>query len=171
MPRLFYALWPDDATRAQLAEAALTIDIRDGRAVRPENLHMTLHFLGEVDGDVAGELAAMTTAFEIAAFALEIGDTGWWRGARVAWLASLATPPELDQLFVHLQDYLHACGMAPDDRPFRPHITVARKVRRAPRVSGSISVRWWVDDFALIASQTDPAGARYEVLNRWPLGP
>ena len=169
MPRLFYALWPDDATRAALAEAATNIDIRDGRAVRAENLHMTLHFLGEVDGDVAGELAAMTTAVEIAPFVLEIAATGWWRGARVAWLAPFVTPPELGQLCAQLEAHLHACGVAPDDRPFRPHITVARKVRRAPRVLGSIAVHWRVDDFALIASQTDPAGARYVVRNRWPL--
>lgn len=169
MPRLFYALWPDDVTRMALAEAATHIDIRDARAVRAENLHMTLHFLGEVDGDASSELAAATIAFEIAPFVLEIGTSGWWRGARVAWLAPYETPPELGQLCMELQAHLNSRGVAPDERPFRPHITMARKVRRAPRVSGSIAVHWPVNDFALVASQTDPAGACYEVLKRWPL--
>ena len=169
MPRLFYALWPDAGTRAALAEAATRLDIRDGRAVRPENLHMTLNFLGEVGDDVTGELGAMTTGFDVRPFEFEIDDAGWWRGARVAWLAPLAAPPEIEQLYLTLQDYLRATGVPFDERPYRPHITVARKVRRTPRVSGSIAVHWRVDEFALVTSQTDPGGARYEVLNRWPL--
>lgn len=169
MARLFYALWPDEDTRAALAEAATYLDIRDGRAVRPENLHLTLHFLGEIDGGLADELGTTASVFDIAPFAIDIGDAGWWRGAQVAWLAPLTTPPELEELYLRLRTRLNAFEVATDDRAFRPHLTVARKVRRAPRVSGTIAVRWRVEDFALVASRSEPAGARYEVLNRWRL--
>lgn len=170
MSRLFYALWPDDETRAALAAAASCLDIRDGRAVRPENLHMTLHFLGEVDEAVKDKLCIRRGASNVMPFDLEIADTGWWRGARVAWLAPLIVSKDLTDLVAELAGYLRSIGLPTDERSYRPHVTVASKVRRAPRVSGSIDVRWRVGDFVLVASYTEPPGARYEVLNRWPLG-
>jgi RNA 2',3'-cyclic 3'-phosphodiesterase len=170
MSRLFFALWPDDGTRTALAEAAARLEIRDGRAVRPENLHLTLHFLGEVDAAVEGELRRRGKRSKVAPFELEIAASGWWRGARVAWLAPLATPGELADLVVELASSLRSIGLETEDRPYRPHVTVARKVRRTPRVSGAIDVHWRVEDYVLAASRTDPAGARYEVLDRWPLG-
>ena len=60
-------------------------------------------------------------------------------------------------------------GLAVEAAPYRPHVTVAREVRRAPRATGSIAAHWPVADFALVVSQTDPAGVRYAVLARWPL--
>ena len=170
MSRLFYALWPDDVTRAALAAAAACLDIRDGRPVRPENLHLTLHFLGEIDEAVKDKLCMRLGPSTVTPFDLEIADTGWWRGARVAWLAPLTASEELTDLVAELAAFLDTIGLPTDEHSYRPHVTVARKVRRAPRVSGSIDVHWRVEDFVLVASQTEPSGVRYEVLNRWPLG-
>ncbi len=58
MPRLFYALWPDDAARAQLAQAAAALNVHDGQRVRDENLHLTLVFLGAVDAECQAAPAA-----------------------------------------------------------------------------------------------------------------
>lgn len=169
MPRLFFALWPDETTRNALAEAAASLRLRDGRAVRPENLHLTLQFLGQVDEAAAKALCADPPRPAVAPFELQLGDAGWWRGSRVAWLAPLDTPPALERLAAGLGEALAARGFAIETQPFRAHVTVARQCRRAPRVTGGVDVRWKIAEFALVSSVTDPAGARYRVLETWPL--
>lgn len=167
--RLFFALWPDAGTRAALAEAAAAVDVRDGRRTRPENLHLTLRFLGEVDAARVPSLLARAPPPALPGFTLTLDDAGWWRASRVAWIAPLAAPAALCGLARGLDEALAGLGFAADPRPFRPHVTVARNLRRAPRVSSPFSVSWRVCDLALVSSVTDPAGPRYEVLGTRPL--
>jgi len=169
MPRLFYALWPTPAVRAALADAAAAFDLRDSRAVPPDNLHLTLAFLGAVDD---GRCAALRRApgLPVPCFTLCFDRGGWWRASRVAWTAPLAWPAALDDLAAGLVRSAGAVGLECDPRPFQPHVTLARGVARAPRIHGAIAVTWPVTDYALVASVGAPEGARYEVLERWPLG-
>lgn len=170
MPRLFFALWPDGVTRAALTDAAALVDVRDGRRVRPENLHLTLRFLGEVTPEHAAALDSEPLEARVAPFEFTLEHAGWWRASKVTWLAPLAPPDALGALAAALDDALAERGFEREPRPFRPHVTIARGSRRAPRAAGPFEVRWAVQDFALVASVTDPAGARYEVVRRWPLG-
>ena len=170
MARLFYALWPDSGARIALHRAALKIDVRDARRVAADRLHITLVFLGEVAPEQSAELIDDSAAIRAAAFALEFWTTGWWRGARVAWLAPVETPTALLQLVADLRRRSTAGdGLEDDGKRYQPYVTIARRVRRAPRAAGAIRLRWQVHDFALVRSVMDPAGARYEVLRRWPL--
>ncbi len=169
MPRLFFALWPDPRTREALAAAADALDIRDGRRVRDENLHLTLAFLGQVDDACAARLAGLSFSPAPAPVVLDVTATGWWRGAGVAWLAPETPPPALTRLRDRILDAARGAGAVPDPRAYRPHITVARAVRRAPRARGSIATHWQADDFALVESHTESAGARYVAIRRWAL--
>ena len=58
---------------------------------------------------------------------------------------------------------LESCGFEPEQRPYRPHVTLARKVRGRPE-TGSALMEWFCDDFCLVES----AGGKYSVLRRWP---
>lgn len=169
MPRLFYALWPDDAARAQLADAAAAVDVRDGRRIRSENLHLTLAFLGSVAPECCARLEQDEFPADLPEITLEITACGWWRATRVAWLAPLETPPALLQLRAAVLAATRAAGLDLERGKYAPHVTVARRVRRAPRTTGRIASRWRVSDFALIESHAEALGARYEVLRRWPL--
>ncbi len=100
---------------------------------------------------------------------LEIAAAGWWRAARVAWLAPLETPSALLRLRTTLLAVAAAAELEPERREYHPHVTVARRVRRAPRTTGSIASCWRATDFALIESHTEGPAARYEVLRQWPL--
>jgi 2'-5' RNA ligase len=61
------------------------------------------------------------------------------------------------------------CGYQPDRRPFRAHITLARKVRAARPIVAVEAIAWPVTCFSLVESLSEPGGARYEVLASWPL--
>lgn len=171
MPRLFLALWPDPSTRAALAEASTAVDIRGGLRVNPENLHLTLAFLGQVPESLAARLYAADLTDSANALACEVATAGWWRESRIAWLGLLEIPSALTALRRVLLAELRAQGVpgATEKRPWRPHITLARDVPRAPRVTGSIACTWKVNEFALIESFTEPYSVRYEVRNRWSL--
>lgn len=169
MPRLFYALWPAPSVRERLAQAAAALDLREGRATREENLHLTLLFVGQVDDATCRALRHDSAAESRTAFTLEIAATGWWRASRVAWLAPTECPAALVALVGSLRARARSHGCTLESREFNAHVTVAREVRRAPRATGSIAVTWPVSDYVLVSSQTAPAGSSYTVLARWPL--
>ncbi|MEQ8661605.1 MAG: RNA 2',3'-cyclic phosphodiesterase, partial [Gammaproteobacteria bacterium] len=140
MARLFFALWPDARTRDALAAAAAQVDVRDARRVRPENLHLTLAFLGAVPALAEDALCAVPPAPGATSFALDIGLAGWWRDSRVAWLAPLDVPDALPALHAAVSSAARAAGIAPACQPYRPHVTIARAARRAPRAAGAFAV-------------------------------
>ncbi len=164
--RLFFALWPDDVVRMQLACAA---DHWTRCPVAAANLHMTLVFLG---GCTAEELqCSRTAAAGVVAegFELTLDCLGGWSRARVQWLGPSGVPAVLPELVVQLQQVLAGCGFALEQRPYVPHVTLARKVRKPESRSGLEAVHWPVRDFVLVESVSVRGGVEYRVLDRWPL--
>lgn len=162
--RLFFALWPDEAVRARLAPLVAAYD---GRHVRPENLHLTLAFLGATD-------AARRICYERAAdrvvvvpFDLVFTKVQWQRRRGIVWAAAPEIPVELAALVSSLNASLGECGYAPETRPFRAHVTLARKVRRGRPVMGD-PIRWRVERFCLVSSQLSAGGSRYTIERCWP---
>jgi 2'-5' RNA ligase len=168
--RLFFALWPDDDTRRALAAlAGEHLPPGSGRPVEARNLHLTLVFLGSVDEafrDCAERAAATISG---APFALDLRRIGHWPRPRVLWSAPESTPDALVGLVGALGNALIPCGHVPETRPYRAHITLARKVRGPLHGVDHELVRWPVTDFHLVASETHPRGARYSPLMSWPL--
>lgn len=168
--RLFFALWPDAATREALHRATRTI-VRHcgGRPVPVANLHLTLQFLGNVSDE---RLAAVTAAGRAVAcphLVMTLDRTGWFEAAQVLWLGCSEAPEALVRLAGELgQQLVAVAGLTPDPRPFRPHVTLARKVRNPPGLRAPRPVTWTVDGFALLESVTAPDGARYGVLEAFP---
>ena len=175
--RLFFALWPEPAQQATLAEAARNVVERSGgHAVPAENLHITLVFLGSVpEPDIDSvERIAEKVAGEVGqapvSVALDVFEH--WQKPRIICLttqqpASAAT----SRIAELLLERLTAAGFSPDIRPFRPHVTVARKVSRGGTTSMLPPLRWAFDEFALVESQTGPAGAVYRCRRRFTVAP
>jgi 2'-5' RNA ligase len=179
--RLFFAIWPDEALCMRLHEAARRCLARGhGRLVVPENLHVTLAFLGAVDDErrVCYEQAAMSLAQT--AFTLTLDRLGYWSRKQILWAGCSVEPPELGALVSGLQANLSNCGFEPDVRPFHVHVTLARHVHRDPLPGSERSRRehavslppleWQVRELLLVESDTRPEGARYSVRHSWPLG-
>lgn len=170
MRRLFFALWPDHAVRAQLARAAAGIDCGDGRPVAVEKLHLTLLFIGGVDDGATARLCAALNTMSGRGFEFRLDASGWWRRSAVVWLAPTVIPPLLLGLVEQLRARAAAVDIPLQAGPYRPHVTVCRGARKRPAV-GDIDCRWPVDEFSLVESIPVAGGVRYAVLRRWPLGP
>jgi 2'-5' RNA ligase len=174
--RLFLALWPDEVMRGELARATRkAVRGSGGRPVPVESLHLTLAFLGSVPesrvpplgalaGKVAGELAGADRPLSILLDRLE-----HWRAAQLLCVLPAEPPASVSVLARELKRRLTESGFAPDLKPFRPHVTVARKVMRPPRSPAICPVRWRFTELALIESRTEPSGALYSVVESYPL--
>jgi 2'-5' RNA ligase len=181
--RLFFALWPDRVQRAALVRAtAQAVRHSGGRPVSEPNLHVTLAFLGSVPEHRLEELAAIArriaAGFPRKTVPLAVSLGGFEHWARPQVLAVLGQIEEADaasrsgtaELAQVLVAETAAAGFRPDLKPFRAHVTVARKVARQPRSSEMRKVLWSFDAFALIESRTLPEGPVYSVVESYLLG-
>ena len=168
--RLFFALWPDDGLRNELAQLSRDIGPRTGKRIRRENLHITLCFLGAVDGRQRDCLEAAADAIRGRSFKLNLDRVAWWSRPRVLFAEPSQIPAELFDLVGQLKSASQSCGFEPERRPFRAHLTLARKATRGPVSTPIETQAWSVRDFCLVESRTLPSGAEYTVLRSWPLG-
>ncbi|WP_419856819.1 RNA 2',3'-cyclic phosphodiesterase [Candidatus Palauibacter irciniicola] len=171
--RLFAAVLLPAAVRADLTRATRALRALEGvRPVRAEQLHLTLRFIGEVDRGLetplAREIAAATA--ELPGFPMRLRAAGVFpshRRARVLWIGVEETPA-LAALQRSVEEAVVRAGVAPDARPFRPHVTVGRIRRPPPPVglAGAIArVRFEatvdVRRVSLMRSELLPRGARH----------
>lgn len=170
--RLFFALWPDPQTRAALAAlAARVAGETGGRATAPDNVHLTLAFLGAQPREAVAEFAARARAIDASPFVLTLDHIDCWRKNGVAWLGASEIPPALASLRQLLIASLAALGIADDARPFAVHVTLARKVTSLLRRRLPSPIAWPVDALALVVSDTGTEGPVYRVLASLPFGP
>jgi 2'-5' RNA ligase len=168
--RLFLALWPDEAVRDRIATLATTLRVRGGRPVPPENWHITLAFLGGVDAKTRLSVERAAGTVRVPAFDLSLDRLGFWaRPGGVLWLGASDPPAALLALAAEVLDRASGSGVAPDRRAFHPHLTLMRRVERAAHLDPPAPIRWPIAGFVLCESATEPRGARYRVLRRWPL--
>ena len=166
--RLFFALWPDDATRQALFHWQTHNLPHDVRWQHRADLHMTLHFLGPVDpGRVAG-LCSLGAAMRSSAFALVLDEIGHWPRPQVLWAGSTSPPGELLALHGRLSEGLCEQGFRTEERPFRAHVTLARKVSGEADFGPLAPLTWSVRELALVESRPG-AAPMYEPIGRWEL--
>jgi len=126
------------------------------RPVPSENLHVTLAFLGSVREERLAELVgiARQAAASCLGGALAFEHLEYWRAAQLLCALPIELPAWLAALARALQDLLARRGFAPDLKPFRPHVTVARKVSRPGSITSMPLVAWSFTEIALIESRT-----------------
>jgi 2'-5' RNA ligase len=167
--RLFFALWPTDAVRAQLA-AAIESYAALGRAIAARNLHVTVVFLGAVAEDrvvLVREAAKLTL---IGNFMLHLDRMEFWRRSSLVALTAARTPSQLLTIVDGLRGGLRERGFELRDHDtFRPHVTLVRDVARGPAAAAVTPVQWPVESLALVESKVGQRGSDYTVLDEWPL--
>jgi 2'-5' RNA ligase len=188
--RLFVALDPPEPVRRRLA--ALAVELRrdagrhaeEVRWVAPENVHLTLQFLGAVPEErvAAIEAAIREVAAAARPLSLELKGAGGFPNARrprVVWAGLAGEVAALGALVADLGRRLAPLGFAPEERPFSAHLTLgrARDGRGAPGLAGALAhaagadgTPWRAADVTLFESHLSPKGPRYEVILRAPLG-
>jgi 2'-5' RNA ligase len=185
--RLFCAVeLPGEVREAVAAHASrLRRDFPDARAswARPEGLHITLKFVGEVEAARAEALsrAAEAAAEGFAPFRLSIEESGTFppRGAaRVLWLGVKDASGQLARLQRRLEQECDSAGFPREPRAFKPHLTLARL--RTPKDAHALSeahrhtpfgpYHFGASELLVIRSELGPGGSRYTPLSRHALG-
>jgi 2'-5' RNA ligase len=188
--RLFIAVEPPPPVRRRLA--AIQAEMKrlagrnadDVRWVGPENLHVTLQFLGAVPEErVEAVKAAVAAACAGAApLHLELRGAGAFphgRKPRVLWVGLGGDVDRLTALAASIGHALAPLGFPPEERAFSPHVTLgrSREPRGAPRLAAAIAgtaaaagPSWTIGDVHLVQSHLSPRGSRYETIARAGLG-
>ena len=178
MIRLFAALAvpPDVAETLGRRQQGLP----GARWTAADDLHITLRFFGEVEGDVAADLDAALAAVSAAAFDVALEGVGAFGGPermRAVW-AGVAESEALRRLATGCETAAKRCGLKAEARAYRPHVTLAY-LRRTPEpraaawVQGHNLLRsplWRVRAFGLYSSWRSAEGSRYELERTYPLG-
>lgn len=167
--RLFFALWPDDATRDALNRTGKWLHQHwDGRRMRADTLHLTLAFLGATPVEKLDAVFACADAVQAEPYDLLLDQAGYWRHNRIGWLGASEMPPPHAELVEALNAQLRAAGFPADERPHVPHVTLLRK-SLGGEIPACRAVDWPIGEFVLVKSVTESDGARYEVMRRWGL--
>jgi len=180
--RAFLAIDLPETVRVALRQQQATFRAvsPDGRWTRPEGIHLTLKFLGEIsDQQVTQALNALKELRPFETFATEVKGFGFFpdaRRPRVFW-AGVATSPNLVALAEQAEHAMEKLGFVREDRPFTPHLTLARfKIPRPQPALQSHLERlgepslgsFKVSEFFLFESKLSPQGAEYRKLARFP---
>jgi len=167
--RLFFALWPDDGVRTELSALAKRAAAGGGRLVDPDNIHLTLHFLGSIDPDRRECAESVAKRVKVPPFVLRLDQFGVWPKPRVAWCAPFYPPSELLRLAEALRGGLAKTGFEVESRPYQAHVTLARKLTDTSIELSHERILWKVGRFYLVESITYASGAEYRLLKSWPL--
>jgi len=160
MYRLFVSVELPDDVKATLAR--LVGDVPGARWLEPDELHLTVRFIGEVDGVLFDDVLAALEEVRVAPFTLALRGVGHFppRGEpRILW-AGLERSPELTALHNKVEGALVRAGVEPEPRKFLPHVTLARLRATPVRAVGSFialnglyrSQPFAVTDFQLFSS-------------------
>jgi len=124
--RLFVGIALPEDLRVRLSK--MQQGVPAARWVDPDNLHLTLRFIGEVDSVQAQDLDAALIQVRAARFDARlagVGRFGQGRKARALWVG-VEPVPELDRLERRVERAVQSAGFAPAGRKFKPHVTLAR---------------------------------------------
>ena len=168
--RLFFALWPGEGQRKALNGVQGLLPAGPGRLTHPEDLHINLVFLGDLDAEGRACAEGVADLARATPFALSLDRLGCFPRVRVLWCGVSESPQPLQDLLYALESGLRRCGLRPAPRSFKPHVTLARKAQPLPARGLDQSILWPVSDFALVVGRPGER-PRYRVERRWPLIP
>jgi 2'-5' RNA ligase len=179
--RLFIAIELSDAVRRALAATQESLRPRcpDVRWIAPEQLHLTVKFLGDVaDNDVTAVSEAMASAAATSKpFAMRIGEYGCFpeRGAvRIVWTSAVEENGLLGGCVAAVEAQIEPLGFPREHRPFAAHITIGRvredrsqgKLRTLVQAYRGQVIEQEVLSLTLMSSALSPKGSTYMAVSR-----
>jgi 2'-5' RNA ligase len=170
MPRLFSAIEIPRSIAARLT--MFRAGLNGARWIDPENYHLTLRFIGDVDGATARDFTHALSGIEVPPFDLRLDGLGSFGGRKPrAIFAALAPSEELEALHRANERAARAAGLPPEGRNFKPHVTLARLRGARPdavaayleRQGGMMAEPFTVSRFVLYSSRNSVGGGPYVV--------
>ena len=177
MPRLFVAIdLPDDVKRDL---ERLCAGVPGTNWLSLPQFHLTLRFIGQVDGALFTDVAAALAGVGGEGFTISLAGLGFFgRGRKIHTLwVGVRAGPGLLALRGRIEARLGALGLEPEHRKYKPHVTIARlknisESRLADYLTahgGFVSDHFTVTSFALFSSFLSHNGAIYSIENSYPL--
>ncbi|MBT8212355.1 MAG: RNA 2',3'-cyclic phosphodiesterase [Acidimicrobiia bacterium] len=177
--RVFVAVTMPDEARHAVAHHLSEVDSPvPGRPVPPENWHITLRFIGKTESVPYEKMLGLLDQADLGSpFRLRLGSLGAFPGpkrASVLWVGTETGSAELSDLAAFIEEIVDDAGFMPEERPFHPHLTLARirphldvtaYVESVPPVPAA----WDVSDIVVYRSHWGRGPARYEELERFEL--
>jgi len=180
--RLFIGIPLAAGVADELAKLAARLRRKDDglRWSAAESWHITLQFLGSVDEQRYGCVVERLREVRFTAVSVALEGVGTFDRAGV-FFAGVRVTPQLIALQQRVTVAMEGCGFVPEERPYHPHITLARskgkegvrglralkmRVQREPKFGTFVA-----GEFALYESVPEPGGSRYVVLERFELRP
>lgn len=180
--RLFVALELREEVRKAIRELIARLEplARGARWVRPEGMHITLKFIGQVAEDrldpIRAALAQVSSSSPVQLWFRSVGFFPNERRPRVIW-CGIEASPNLAPLAKDIENALEPLGIAPESRDFVPHLTLARfnapgkmpELARAAAEMGNLEFGGATEkEFHLFQSILRPSGAEYRRLASYP---
>ncbi|HCT75561.1 MAG TPA: RNA 2',3'-cyclic phosphodiesterase [Micromonosporaceae bacterium] len=168
--RLFVGIFPSPAALADLSTVVGQLPLTR-RVIPPERWHITVAFLGEVSDD--DETAARRALDEVSVPVGEVCLRGGGRFGSVLWTGISGDVAGLSRLNRTLRRELRAHRLHPDDKRFRPHLTIARAGDELSTVDMELlkayeGPSWPVTELVLVRSELGPHPG-YHRLGAWPV--
>lgn len=176
MPRLFTAI--EIPPEVGSALAMLRGGLPGARWIDPENYHLTLRFIGDIDDGLAREVAFMLGGVERPPFELRLEGLASFGGRKPRAVFAAAAPnAELIELQAEHERLLQRVGLPPEGRKFAPHVTLARLRDSSPRQVADYlgafglfrSLAFAVTRFVLYSSRASVGGGPYVIEAAYPL--
>lgn len=178
--RLFVGLEVSEAVKETLERLTLRLRTKDDglRWSTPDQWHVTLVFLGEVEDAARAALVRELKSVRRPALTLRMGRLGVFERSGILY-AEVEVTQELLQLYEAVAAVVRRSGVEIEERPYRAHITLARaKNREGKKAIGRLRraaeqqrlrASWRAEEFLLYESQLSPSGSRYVVRERFGL--
>jgi RNA 2',3'-cyclic 3'-phosphodiesterase len=177
MPRLFTGL--EIPARVAQSLAMMRGGLPGARWIDPENYHLTLRFIGDIDDALARDIAGLLARVQRAPFELRLDGLSSFGGRKPRAVVA-AVPPvnALMDLQAEHERLLQRLGLEPDGRKYTPHVTMARLRDSSSRqVADYLTARahyrsssFAVSRFVLFSSRSSVGGGPYVVEAAYPLG-
>ncbi len=176
MPRLFIGLEIPDDVRQTLS--LLRGGLPGARWIDPENYHLTLRFIGDIESGLAHEIVSMLGRVNRRPFEARLDGLSSFGGRKPrAIVASVAALPSLLELQAELERLMQRVGLEPEGRKYTPHVTLARLRDSSSRqVADYLSTRglfrsaaFRVERFILYSSRASVGGGPYVIEDAFAL--
>jgi len=176
MPRIFTGIEIPPAIGAVLA--SLRGGLPGARWIDPENYHLTLRFIGDVDDGTAREVASLLGRVKRGPFELYLDGVSSFGGRKPrAVVATVAAERALLEVQAEQERLMQRIGLAPEGRKYLPHVTLARLRESSSRkVAEYLAARglfrtpsFPVSRFVLFSSRNSVGGGPYVVEAAYPL--
>jgi RNA 2',3'-cyclic 3'-phosphodiesterase len=176
MPRLFTGL--EIPPRVAQSLAMMRGGLPGARWIDPENYHLTLRFIGDIDDTLAHEIAGVLGRVRRVAFELRLDGLASFGGRKPRALVAAAAPiAPLMELQAEHERLLQRLGLEPEGRKYTPHVTLARlRDTSSWQVADYLSTRghyrsasFPVSSFVLFSSRASVGGGPYVVEADYPL--